>query len=85
MRECIAVYLDLARATNGITNVNADQVRRLAEKAIVLAGINSPLDPTAVSPVDVVSEWHRMHAVPFDVEAAVTRECTWLSVSASIN
>ena len=73
MKEYIDVYLSLSRTTSSFTNVEAKDSRDFVQKLIILAGINSPLDPDSVDSHEVVQEWQRMRAVPFDVESAVTK------------
>ncbi|MBN1260898.1 MAG: hypothetical protein JXB35_09485, partial [Anaerolineae bacterium] len=73
MRRYIKVYLEVARATKGLTNVAPMHLSSFEQKVILLGGIGSPLDPASVSSDRVAEEWLRMQAVPFEVERAVTK------------
>lgn len=73
MRRYIRIYLDLACTTRGFTNVERSHLLDFEHKVIVLGGIGSPLDPACVSSSQVVEEWLRMQAVPFEVERSVTK------------
>ncbi len=73
MKQYIDVYLELSRTTNNLTQVGPNDVQDFVHRFIVLGGINSPLDPSSVDPEQVVQEWQRMRAIPFDVESAVTK------------
>jgi hypothetical protein len=72
IRESIKTYLDLAKATSGLSKVTVADVESDRARLILLAGINAmPVDssPTAE---EAVEEWRRRQAVPFDLEAAIT-------------
>lgn len=43
------------------------------KKLVVLNGIDSSLDPVSSSAEQVVQEWRRRQALPFDVESAITK------------
>ena len=73
MADIIKVYLRLAARTDGFNKLSVEDVNNVVERRIVLGGLNSPLDESAVSAEDVLHEWARMQAVPFSVENAVTR------------
>jgi len=73
MRRYIKVYLEMARTTKGFTNVEQMNLPDFEQKAILLGGIGSPLDPASVSSERAAEEWLRMQAVPFEVERAVTK------------
>jgi hypothetical protein len=72
MKDYITVYLDLAKRTKGFSDVGVKHVQHLAQRTIILSGINSPLPPSETSPSQVVEEWKRMKAVRFEVEPAIT-------------
>jgi len=72
MQRLIGVYLKLAEKTDTLSNLQPEHVADEDSRRIVLAGIGSPLDPKATSPQQVVAEWSRMKAVPFDMETSIT-------------
>ncbi len=69
----IEVYLNLARQTNGLTDIKVNNVQSIEQKIVVLGGIGSSLNPYGVSAEDVVREWQRMRAIPFSTEEAITK------------
>ena len=73
MQHYINVYLELARQSLGFSNLSEEQLLNSDHKVIVLGGLGSPLDPFQVNSAQVVAEWQRMQAVPFDPELAVTK------------
>jgi len=73
MRRYVKIYLELARKTQGLANLEPAHLPAFEQKVVVLGGIGSPLDPASLSPSQVVDEWLRMQAVPFEVELAVTK------------
>lgn len=72
MDRLIATYLDLLARTNGLSDLQPNHLETVESRAIVLAGVGSPLDPVGAAPERVVYEWQRMAAIPFDVEAGIT-------------
>lgn len=72
MQRLIGVYLKLAEETNTLSNLRPKHVKDEDSRCIVLAGIGSSLDPKVASPKQVVAEWSRMKAVPFDIETSIT-------------
>ncbi|HLY30220.1 MAG TPA: hypothetical protein VKQ36_04280 [Ktedonobacterales bacterium] len=73
MKASIPIYLELARKSRAFSAVESGHVQTIEEKSLLLGGIGSSLDPTFVSPQEVVNEWERMRAVPFEIEPAITR------------
>lgn len=73
IRDHIRVYLSLIDQTKGFTLIDPGHVRNIGARLIVLGGIDSPLAPATATPEQVVEEWRRRRAVPFDIEAAVTK------------
>ncbi len=73
MTYYVQVYLDLTRKTNGLANILPEHIQEFAEKLVVLSGIDSAIDPASSSAEQVVQEWRRRQAVPFDVESAITK------------
>lgn len=73
IKRYIAVYLELSRQTNGLTDFKVGNLQTIEEKIIVLGGIGSPINPYEASAEAVVEEWQHMRAVPFIVEEAITR------------
>ncbi len=70
IRSCIEVYLDLMRATRGLSNVEPKHVTDPRAKVILLAGLG--VQQFQCTPKQAVEEWKRRQAVPFDLEAAIT-------------
>ena len=73
MRRYIKIYLQLARNTNGFSTLQESHLPDIEQRTIMLGGIGSPLAPVSVSANEVVAEWLRMQAVPFEVELAITK------------
>ncbi|MFB2935734.1 hypothetical protein ACE1B6_10810 [Aerosakkonemataceae cyanobacterium BLCC-F154] len=73
MKDYVQVYLDLTRKTNALANILPEHLHEFAEKLVVLSGIDSLLDPASTSAEQVIQEWRRRQAVPFDVESAITK------------
>lgn len=73
MKDYIRVYLKLSQETSAFAAITESHVQDLASRVVVLAGLNSPLDAASTPPKEVVEEWRRMRAVPFDVETAITK------------
>lgn len=73
MRTYIGVYLRLVEATNGLSQLAAADVADPDSRLVLLAGLDSPLDPATTDPEAIAEEFERRRAVPFDVEMAVTR------------
>src|SRR3990172_9200921 len=72
MRRLIGVYLRLTQQTKGFASISAADVQGVEERLIVLGGISSSLDAAASSAEEVIQEWERMRAVPFEVELGIT-------------
>jgi hypothetical protein len=70
IRSCIDVYLDLMRATRGLSDVRPEHLQEDRAKIILLAGLGiQQFEQTAEQAAE---EWHRRQAVPFDLETAIT-------------
>ena len=72
IRKCIEVYLALAKATSGLSEVNAADVEDDRARLILLAGINAITVGSSITAEQAVEEWRRRQAVPFDLESAIT-------------
>jgi hypothetical protein len=72
IRHCIAAYLQLVRDTKNLAEVATKNVGDPRARVILLAGLG--IRKFDVSPAEAVEEWKRRHAVPFDLETAVTTE-----------
>ena len=72
MRDYIKVYLELIKATKGLSDIKEKNASSLEQKLIILGGISSPLNPANTSAADIVQEWERLKAIPFDIEQAIT-------------
>jgi hypothetical protein len=70
IRSCIAVYLDLMRATKGLSAVAASHLQDERARIILLAGL--AVQQFEYTPEQTVEEWKRRQALPFDLEAAIT-------------
>jgi hypothetical protein len=70
IRSCIEVYLDLMRATRGLSDVEPRHVADSRARVILLAGLGS--QQFQLTPEQSVEEWRRRQAVPYDLEAAIT-------------
>jgi hypothetical protein len=80
IRSCIEVYLDLMRATKGLSDVKPKHLREERARIILLAGL--AIQQFEQTPKLAAEEWQRRQAVPFDLESAITfgvyrniREC----------
>ncbi len=73
MKSYIDVYLNLAVETNGFAIVEDKNAQTYEQRLIILAGINSQLDPNTSTSNDVVQEWQRRQALIFDVEESITK------------
>jgi hypothetical protein len=70
IRSCIADYLELSDASNGLAELKKSHLNTTRKKVIVLAGLNvRKFDADAE---EVVREWERRSAVPFELETAIT-------------
>jgi hypothetical protein len=70
IRSCIEVYLELMRASKGLSDVKSEHLKGERARVILLAGL--AVRQFDVTPKQAVEEWKRRHAVPFDLEAAIT-------------
>jgi len=70
IRRCIDVYLGLAQASKGLSVVVPQHLTDERARIIVLAGLGIP--SRAATPEEVHTEWQRRHALPFDLETALT-------------
>ena len=73
MRGYINIYLELAKESNGINDIKPEFLNSGEKRMIVLAGKKSPLDPLSSTAEEVVEEWKRLRAIPFDIEEAMTK------------
>jgi hypothetical protein len=73
IKDCIAIYLDLVERTKNFNALTAENLKTEKERIVVLGGLGSPLDYQKATAEEVVKEWQRMRAVPFDVESAITK------------
>ncbi len=73
IKDYIAVYLQLSQQTSRFTVVQPEHVQSLAQKIVLLGGIDSPLDPLTATPEQTVQEWQHMQAIPFEAELAITK------------
>jgi hypothetical protein len=73
MKDYIEVYLGLIRQTNGLTDIQVNNVQSLEQKIVVLGGIDSLLNAFEATPQAVVQEWQPMRAMPFNIEKAITK------------
>ncbi|CBN56725.1 MULTISPECIES: DNA methyltransferase [Kamptonema] len=73
MEHYVRVYIELSRQSHALANIKPEHVQSLEQKIIVLTGINSSLDAASATVEQVVQEWQRVLAIPFDVEAALTK------------
>lgn len=72
IRKCIEAYLKLIEETHNLSMVEERHVGDQRAKVILLAGLG--VREFDVEPREVVEEWKRRRAIPFDVETAVTTE-----------
>ncbi len=70
IRSCISVYLDLMRATKGLSDVKAKHLKEERARILLLAGLG--IQQFQHTPQQAAEEWKRRQAVPFDLEAAIT-------------
>jgi hypothetical protein len=68
--SCIEVYLELMRATKGLSDVKPEHLKQERARVILLAGL--AVFQFDVTPKQAAAEWKRRQAVPFDLEAAIT-------------
>ena len=73
IQQYIRIYLELTRQTIGFAAIQPEHVQSFEQRLVVLAGINSPLNPSTASPEAVIQEWQHMQAMPFDIELAITK------------
>ena len=73
MRKYIAIYLNLIRQTKGLNMLTEEAFKDKEAKILLLSGIDSALSPNESSSTDIIQEWERRKAIPFDIEQAVTR------------
>ena len=73
MRLEIKRYLALAEATEGFSSVDEESLADPLDRLMFAAGIGMYVaDPNTIDPADLVAEWRRKRAVPFDIERSVT-------------
>jgi len=72
IRKCIEAYLKLTKETHNLSMVDERHFGDHLAKVILLAGLG--VRQFDVAPREVVEEWKRRRAIPFDVETAVTTE-----------
>lgn len=72
IRKCIEAYLKLIKETHNLSMVKERHVGDQRATVILLAGLG--VRQFDVEPREVVEEWKRRRAIPFDVETAVTTE-----------
>ncbi|MBI1915144.1 MAG: hypothetical protein HYS12_10455 [Planctomycetes bacterium] len=70
IRSCIDVYLQLMRATKGLSDMKPEHLQEERARIILLAGL--AIQQFQYTPEQAVEEWKRRQAIPFDLEAAVT-------------
>lgn len=68
----IETYLDLSRRTSGFNLLQPQYLEKVEEKIVILGGINSSLNPISATAEEIVAEWQRVQAIPFDTETAIT-------------
>jgi hypothetical protein len=73
MKNYVQVYLELSKQTSGFANIQLEQIQNFEQKLIILSGIDSSLNPEESNASEVVQEFSRMQAIPFDVELAITK------------
>jgi hypothetical protein len=73
MKYYIDFYLKLINKTKGFADLEVNNIESDEEKLIILAGINSNLEPKTTSRNDVVEEWKRRQAINFDIEESITK------------
>lgn len=72
MERLISLYLELSDDTNNFQDVSVHDLDSRDKITILLEGIRSNADPTAMSAQEAVDEWERRSAVAFDVEQSIT-------------
>lgn len=70
IRKSIDVYLELARASNGLTAILPEHLVDDQAKIILMAGLGLLSRPATAEEVHL--EWQRRQAVPFELESAIT-------------
>ena len=70
IRACISDYLEMAKTTNALTNILPQHLNTFRKRVILLKGLD--LDNFNLTPEEVVTEWQRRLAVPFDLETGIT-------------
>ncbi|MGD2248324.1 MAG: hypothetical protein PVF58_07935 [Candidatus Methanofastidiosia archaeon] len=73
MQSQIKVYLNLIEITNNFENLSVESISSREEITILLAGKGSYLDPHTTTAEEVIVEWERRQALPFDLEAGITK------------
>ena len=69
----IKIYLNLVEITNNFENLSVESISSREEIVILLAGKGSYLDPNTTTAEEAIIEWERRQAVPFDLEASITK------------
>lgn len=72
IRKCIEAYLMLTKETHNLSVVEENHVKDQRAGVILLAGLG--VRRFDIEPREVVEEWKRRNAIPFDLEAAITTE-----------
>lgn len=74
MREEISRYLEIAKVTNGFTNINESHLSTFEKRRMFATGIGLHIGSINDDPgVDIlITEWNRKRAIPFDIERSVT-------------
>ena len=70
IRRCIQAYLELMRATRGLSAVTPEALQDERARVILLTGLGLP--GQSVSAGEACEEWRRRQAVPFDPETGIT-------------
>lgn len=70
IRQCIAVYLQLAEQSRGLTALLPEHLPDEHGRVIVMAGLGVAVRPATAE--EVCAEWQRRQALPFDVETGIT-------------
>ncbi len=73
IQRLIKVYLDLVENTNNFENLSIESISSKEEIIILLAGKGSYSDPHKTTADEAIVEWERRQAVPFDLEASITK------------
>jgi hypothetical protein len=69
----IKIYLNLIEVTNNFENLSVESIPSREEITILLAGKGSYLDPHTTTAEEAIIEWERRQALPFDLEASITK------------